>query len=246
MLILAADTSGKNGSIALARFDDIGRTEKAFNRTGREEEPQSSQSRASEILDLVPLEGGTFSAQLVPQISALLRKHNFKKEQIDAFAVASGPGSFTGLRVGLAAIKALAEVLHKPIAAVSRLEVIARLSKGSGEVMAALDAGRNEVYSGVYRIEDGRSELLGEDLLSLPEFLAGAGGRGVVTPDAKIAESARRAGVEAVLIALPQADAVARLGYQKIRAGRTISPEALDATYIRRSDAEIVKSGSSR
>jgi tRNA threonylcarbamoyladenosine biosynthesis protein TsaB len=244
MLILAADTSGKNGSIALARFDDMGRAERAFNRKGSEEKPQSSQSRASEVLDLVPLEGGTFSAQLVPQISALLRKHNFKKEQIDAFAVASGPGSFTGLRVGLAAIKALAEVLHKPIAAVSRLEVMARLSNGSGEVMAALDAGRNEVYSGVYRIEDGRSELLGEDLLSLPEFLAG--GRRVVTPDAKIAESARRAGVEAVLIALPQADAVARLGYQKIRAGRTISPEALDATYIRRSDAEIVKSGSSR
>jgi tRNA threonylcarbamoyladenosine biosynthesis protein TsaB len=246
MLILAADTSGKNGSIALALFDDIGRAERAFNRQGREEKPQSSRRRASEVLDLVPLEGGTFSAQLVPQISALLRKHNFKKEQIDAFAVASGPGSFTGLRVGLAAIKALAEVLHKPIAAVSRLEVIARLSNGSGEVMAALDAGRNEVYSGVYRIEDGSSELLGENLLSLPEFLVGAGGRRVVTPDAKIAESARSAGVEAVLIAVPQADAVARLGYHRIRAGRTISPEALDATYIRRSDAEIVKSGSSR
>src|SRR2546422_11682949 len=96
MLLLAADTSGKHGSIALARCEPDG---------------------ACDALEVVALAGGTFSAQLVPQIAALLTKHNFDKQQIDAFAVASGPGSFTGLRVGLAAIKALAEVLAKPIAA---------------------------------------------------------------------------------------------------------------------------------
>jgi len=222
MLILGADTSGKNGSIALLRFG--------------EGEPQT--------LDLVPLEGGTFSAQLVPQISALLKKHGIKKEDFDAFAVASGPGSFTGLRVGLAAIKALAEVLDKPIAAVSRLEVIARSAEISGEVIAALEAGRNQVYAGFYTLEKGRSELVSEDLLSLPEFLSNAAGHPVITPDAKLAENARSRQLQTIFIPLPQADAIARLGHEKIQAGQTISPEALDATYIRLSDAEIVKSSS--
>src|SRR5436190_139685 len=103
MLILAIDTSGKNGSLALVRFE----------------------GESQRTLEVVSLEGGTFSAQLVPQVSALLLKHNLTKDDIDAFAVVSGPGSFTGLRVGLAAVKALAEILQKPIAAVSLLEAIA-------------------------------------------------------------------------------------------------------------------------
>src|SRR5436189_934174 len=109
MLILAVDTSGKQGSIALAHGLSNGKCD---------------------VIEVVPLAGGTFSAQLVPQVAALLSKHGFKKQDIDAFAVASGPGSFTGLRVGLAAIKALAEILQKPIAAVSLLEAVARAPEG--------------------------------------------------------------------------------------------------------------------
>src|SRR6266849_2637774 len=127
MLIVSADTSGKNGSIALAQGEANG---------------------SCTALEVIPLEGGTFSAQLVPQIAALLSKHGFAKQDIGAFAVASGPGSFTGLRVGLAAIKALAEVLGKPIAAVSLLEAVAIAGRARGRVVAALDAGRNEVYVG--------------------------------------------------------------------------------------------------
>src|SRR5437762_2928928 len=127
MLILAVDTSGKNGSLALVCFDD--------------EKPTT--------LGLVPLEGGTFSAQLVPQIAALLQKHHLSKTDIDAFAVVSGPGSFTGLRVGLAAIKALAEIVHKPIASVSVLEIVARCAEKGSPVIAELDAGRGEVYGGI-------------------------------------------------------------------------------------------------
>lgn len=105
MLLLAADTSGKSGSIALAGVH--------------------AGTPDIEILEVVPLAGGTFSAQLVPQIASLLEKHGFSKTDIAGFAVASGPGSFTGLRVGLAAIKALGETLQKPIAAVSLLEAVA-------------------------------------------------------------------------------------------------------------------------
>src|SRR6266700_228242 len=124
MLILAVDTSGKNGSLALVR----------------------SEKEHLHTFEIVPLEGGTFSAQLIPQIADSLTKHKLTKEDIDAFAVVSGPGSFTGLRVGLAAIKALAEILKKPIVAVSLLEAVALAAGIDDRMLAALDAGRGEVY----------------------------------------------------------------------------------------------------
>jgi tRNA threonylcarbamoyladenosine biosynthesis protein TsaB len=224
MLILAADTSGKNGSLALVRFE----------------------AESSHTLELVSIEGGTFSAQLVPQISALLSRHNLTKCDIAGFAVASGPGSFTGLRVGLAAIKALAEILQKPIAAVSLLEAVARAAGREGKVLAALDTGRGEIYCGEYEIRNARATRIARQLMTELEFVTSAAGCLVATPDAKIAEMAREAGLQVTLIAPPRADAVARLGFEKIQAGEIVSPEALDATYIRRSDAEIKKNSGSR
>ena len=221
MILLAIDTSGPQGSIALARA------------------PEDERSpRELEILDLIPLEGGTFSAQLVPQIAGLLAKHGLRKENIDAFAAASGPGSFTGLRVGLAVIKALAEILGKPVAAVSRLEALARSAGVRGTVLAALDAGRGEVYAGLYDIHE-VAHMRSERLLTNAELFAEAAGQALFTPDNKLAEAARAAGEQIKQIESPRTDAIARLGWEKIRRGETISPEDLEANYIRRSDAEI-------
>jgi tRNA threonylcarbamoyladenosine biosynthesis protein TsaB len=214
MLLLAADTSGKHGSIALARCG-----------------PES----ACAVLEVAPLEGGTFCAQLVPQIAALLTKHGFSKTDIGGFAVVSGPGSFTGLRVGLAAVKALAEVLEKPIAAVSLLEAVAASGGSPGKVTAVLDAGRGEVYVGEYEIRDDGAHLLGERLLTRAELLQVATGSIVVTPDHDLAVAVRSAQLHVQVIDLPRSDAIARLGWKKIRAGQTVSPEGLDANYIRRS-----------
>jgi len=215
MLILAIDTSWKQGSVALARGD----------------------ARGFELVEMAPVAGGTFSAQLVPEISALLARHKVGKEELDGFGAASGPGSFTGLRVGLAAIKALAEVLKKPIAAVSVLEALAVAAGVSGTVIAALDAGRSEVYVGEYVLRDGSAARVRESIVGqeeLPALVAGQGEATVVTPDEAIAKllGARR-------VARPQSDAIARLALRKILAGETVAPEELDANYIRRSDAEI-------
>src|SRR5438445_5701082 len=152
MLLLAADTSGKHGSIALARLP--------------QQSTSHQNSKQIEVIETVPLAGGTFSAQLVPQIAALLSKHGFKKQDIGAFAVASGPGSFTGLRVGLAAIKGLAEILGKPIATVSMLEVVAIAGGMQGRVLAVLDAGRGEVYAGEYEVSD-KATMIEERLITL-------------------------------------------------------------------------------
>ena len=186
----------------------------------------------------MPLQGGTFSAQLVPQIAALLAKHEFSKNDIAAFAVAAGPGSFTGLRVGLAAIKALAEILDKPIAAVSLLEAVAAAQRDSAPVLAALDAGRGEIYAAEY--EKGKlANPPGERLLTREEFVRGANALTVVTPDDVVAEVASSAGLRVHKIEHPRSDAVAQLGWEKITSGQTVSAEDLEANYIRRSDAEI-------
>jgi tRNA threonylcarbamoyladenosine biosynthesis protein TsaB len=223
MLLLAVDTSGKNGSLALAR----------------------EHAGQLEILELVPLVGGTFSAQLVPQIVALLSRHGFSKQDISGFAVASGPGSFTGLRVGLAAIKGLAEILRKPIAAVSLLEAVARSGTAQGKTLAALDGGRGEVYAGEYEMGATGARMISERLLTRSEFLATAPGRAVVTPDPSIAEAARGGKLRVAEIAYPRSDRIAQLGWEKIRAGETVSPEQLEANYIRRPDAKIFSKANS-
>src|SRR5581483_7622297 len=151
--------------------------------------------------------------------------------------VASGPGSFTGLRVGLSAIKALAEVLNKPIAAVSLLEAIASTNRAEGQVFAAIDAGRNEVYVGHF--EAGQRF---EQLLRVDEFANAVRAATVLSPDTNILEKAKAAGARAIEVERPRGDLIARLGWQQILAGNTIPPDELEANYIRRSDAEIFSS----
>jgi len=227
MLILAADTSGKFGSIALAQCG-----------------PQDD----CRILEVVPLTGGTFSAQLVPQIAVLLQKHGFSKIDVDGFAVASGPGSFTGLRVGLAAIKALAEVLGKPITAVSLLEALAAATREeNGSFLAALDAGRGEIYVAECESRgDVKSPaVLSERLLTKEEFISAAKGKTVITPDKPVAALATVAALAVREVERPRSDTIARIGWRKIQTGEIISPEGLDANYIRRSDAEIFAKTSS-
>jgi tRNA threonylcarbamoyladenosine biosynthesis protein TsaB len=231
-LLLATDTSGKNGGVALARV--------------------TSGQSSVEIVEVVPLAGGAFSAQLVPQIAALLENYGYRKSDLGAFAVVSGPGSFTGLRVGLAAIKALAEAMQKPIAAISLLEAVACSGAAHGaarrRVLAVLDAGRGDVYAGDYELGP-QMHWHSERLLSREEFLTEARGaeaksaegtqKAVVTPDALLAETVRAAGIPAELIEYPNAGVIARLGWQRLLQGQTVRAEELEANYIRHSDAEI-------
>lgn len=217
MLILAVDTSGKHGSVAVALVE----------------------GEKCSVIDLVPLTGGTFSAQLVPEIAGLLRKHGASRRDIAGFAVASGPGSFTGLRVGLAAIKGLAEVLRKPIAAVSLLESLAVAGETQGRVRAVLNAARNEVYAGIYQVSDHVADRIEERVFARNEFVEVISNETVVTADTEIAAEARKSGARVIEVPAIQSDLIARLGWRKIQAHDTISTEELEANYIRRSDAEI-------
>jgi len=218
MLLLAVDTSGKQGSIALA---------------------QCGPDDACEVIEIVALAGGTFSAELVPQIAALLEKHNFSKTDIGGFAVVSGPGSFTGLRIGLAVVKALADVLAKPIAEVSMLEAVASAADPHGKVMAVLDGGRNEVFVGEYERSSSGVTLIRERMLARTEWLESAGEAIIVTPDLALADAAQAKGFHVRKVDHPRSDAIARLGGKKIASGEIVSADALEANYIGRSEAEL-------
>jgi tRNA threonylcarbamoyladenosine biosynthesis protein TsaB len=227
MLLLAIDTSGRQGSIALARAEE------------------GDLPGTIEIIEIMPLVGGTFSAQLIPQISTLISSNGYDKDAVGALAVVSGPGSFTGLRVGLAAAMALAEILIKPIAAVSLLEVCAIASASQGKVMAALDAGRGDVYIGEYDVSSAdlaqARSIKPEHVASRSDFLESAKGWYVVTPDQALAQAVQGVNVKVSVVAPISAADVARLGWSKIRSGETVTPEQLDANYIRRADAESVE-----
>ncbi len=218
MLLLVTDTSGKDGFVGLVHTDE---------------------NKSVSLIEEVPLAGGTFSAQLVPQISGLLNKHGFSKTEIDAFVVVSGPGSFTGLRVGLAAIKALAEILEKPIVPVSLLEVVATATGRDGRVLAALDAGRGEVYIGEYSVAGETAEILVEQIVPRDRLLEMAERGVAVTPDRSLVESAPVESASVRVIERPRSAKIAAVGVRRLKSGQTVSPEQLEANYIRRSDAEI-------
>jgi tRNA threonylcarbamoyladenosine biosynthesis protein TsaB len=218
MLILGIDTSGRNGSVALARAGE-----------------------SFDLLELAPLASGTYSAQLIPVLAAMLEKQGLKKTDLEAFAVASGPGSFTGLRVGLSSAKGLAEILGRPIASVSVLEALAAASHEDGLVITALDAARKEIYVGEYEVTGGTARCIRESLTTQLEFaqlLENNASAQIITPDADIAESARFH-MRVMQVDRPQADEYARIGWLKIQSGQTVAPDVLEANYIRRSDAEI-------
>jgi len=174
--------------------------------------------------------------------------------------VACGPGSFTGLRVGLTAAKAWAEVHGKPIAAVSGLEAIAAQTRAfegdsaanTGIVSPFLDARRGQLFGSSYRRSPGnpfRLELIGEEsILSPEEFLESAKGNSLtgkpilvsptpdVLPESLVKQFLPGARIETVSGIL--APVIGRLGFERANRGELVDALALDANYVRRSDAE--------
>jgi len=218
MLLLAIDTSGKQGGISLARCEGA----------------------SCSILENSPIAGGTFSAQLIPQVAEALNKQQLKAADLRGLVVISGPGSFTGLRVGLAAAKGLAEALHLPIVSLSLLELMACYGP-EGHVLAVLDAGRGECYCGEYDLPEQRPALIREFLCSRAELVEFANAKHVtiVACEESILGFLSDNGISATGIRRPESSSAVLPGFRKLLAGETIDVEQLDANYIRRSDAEI-------
>jgi tRNA threonylcarbamoyladenosine biosynthesis protein TsaB len=154
MLVLVIDTAGTTGGVLLAR-----------NKSA------SFDLRETEILGQGILQPRQFSTQLISTVAELLHANQLALCDVDAFAVVSGPGSFTGLRVGISAVKAIAEVTAKPVIALSRLAIMASTVPDADVVHAVLDAGRREFYHGIYR--DAGETCVMESLQTLAGLTAG-------------------------------------------------------------------------
>jgi tRNA threonylcarbamoyladenosine biosynthesis protein TsaB len=212
MRILAIDVTGAFGSIAI--YDDA-------------------------LIEEIPLyEPDGYGQVLFAHLDRVLKRHDWNVRSIGCFAAASGPGSFTGVRIGLAAVKGLAEAANARAIGVSNLQALAAF--GTADPRAALmDARRGEVYAAAYDAD--LREVSPEVVMPFKTWLSSlpAEPRQIVTPDA----SAFRAVLSGRIEVVEQrsiASAVARIAAERIRAGDPGTPVSLDANYVRRSDAELL------
>jgi tRNA threonylcarbamoyladenosine biosynthesis protein TsaB len=235
VILLALDTSSPAGSVAILRDSRL-------------------------IGAISTWTGEAYSSRMFRHVEFLLRELSLDLGRIEAFAVSNGPGSFTGLRVGLAAVKGWAEVYGRPIVAVSALEAIAAQSRSvAATLVPVFDARRGEVYFEVYKRQGSLSDThltprgeacvgTADEFLTQVNAQAASGICTVVTPTPEaLAGALERAkesrgtdgeiAVERVGNVL--APVIGELGWRRLMHGDVDSPLSLNANYVRRSDAEL-------
>lgn len=196
--------------------------------------------------------GLTHSRTLLPMTEAMLADCEVPLSDVDVFAVAAGPGSFTGLRIGIAAVKGLAWAEEKPCCAVSTLEAMAwNVAHMNMKIICAMDARRSQIYSAVFASAGGRPVRLAPDrAIAAADLAAELDGdespKVVIGCGAQICADALAArGVPFALapqqLRLQDAVGVALAAYEMAKAGNTVSANALMPVYLRPSQAERMK-----
>jgi tRNA threonylcarbamoyladenosine biosynthesis protein TsaB len=180
---------------------------------------------------------------LFAEIEVLLGRHGLGIRDIDLFAAASGPGSFTGVRVGLSAMKGLAEVLGRKIVAVSNLEALAEFGRSEARA-PVIDAHRGEVYSALYGATG--NLIVPEVVLPFEKFLDVLPERDVewiskdFEPFRPWLAGTRFENSRVVTAPAALAGAIARIAIRGNAAGLAKHPAAIEANYVRKSDAELL------
>ena len=215
--LLVIDTCGETGTVALVQTDGA----------------VSNVSSAT-------LPGRTASEMLIATIRNLTVERKMPLQTLNGVAVVNGPGSFTGVRVGVSAAKGLCEALSLPLIAISRLAVLAQAAEvsESSHIQAVLDAGRGEFYAGLY---SGQNRLR-EALVSREELLTGTLQEGdlptvTVVCEPGVAELLRPLSPQ--VLAAPTAESALPLVLRTVQERRFADVATLDANYLRRTDAEI-------
>jgi len=223
MKILAIDTTTKTGSVALADDDTL-------------------------ISEAMLNDEITHSETLLPSIETMLLESGLSLGEIDLFALTLGPGSFTGIRIGVSTVKGFAFALGKPIAGVSTLEAMAHNFPDRGcTITPVMDARRGEVYTADFRWNNIELERLCDDRAVSPEaLLDGVRGRTIFAGDGLVRTGEMlktRFGDTAILASAADSRisgaVVARLARQRYFNGETLDPAAFAPVYLRRSEAEI-------
>jgi len=240
MLILAFDTTSEHGGAALYRDHHC-------------------------LAEIQNSGAANYSRALFEMVDRLLAETRLRLGDVDLFAAATGPGSFTGIRVGLAAAQGWAEAFARPVRGLSVLEAMAEASRPrAGTVVPLLDARRGEFYLGVFRAGDAAPAPAGtaasEDEFALAGEALVLGPAAVVTlfetlrrndgpqvaaiareGDAAARELGKRLPASVELILTPDfvVGAIGCLALRAARGGKLQKAEELDACYVRRSDAEL-------
>lgn len=236
-VILAIETGTRAGSVAIARGENI--------LAARSGDASSSHSQ-----------------DLIENIDAVLNEAGVELSAIDLLAAAIGPGSFTGLRIGLATAKSLAVSLDRRCVGVSTLAAVSHAAGVGESIVALLPAGRGEVFAQMFAVRDDDVEPLDEPAHISPKALVAKygnypqltwAGEGAHAQVELIRGEARAKGIDlktgarepgtngwVLAPAAPRlAEHVARLAFREWRNGNVIDPEELRANYVRASDAEI-------
>lgn len=226
MRILALDTTTGSGSVALLE-------------------------NARLVAEINAESGLTHSARLLRAVDHLLRQNGLDIKGLDGFAVAAGPGSFTGIRIGLSTVKAFAFASRKPVAPISSLAALAlKLRETQGRLLCPfLDAKKGEVYAALFETEGSRlKQVVREGAYGPDAFLSGLPAHRVIhfigngisvyreKIEAYLKDSARFSS-RSLFIGYE----VGLLGYDILKKGRGVSGEALEPLYYRRSQAEDKK-----
>jgi tRNA threonylcarbamoyladenosine biosynthesis protein TsaB len=234
MRVLALDTTTRDGSSALVVDGDI------------VDERRGDASR-------------THAERLPAELLALLEPHELELADIDLFAIASGPGSFTGLRIGIAAVQGLALVRSRPVVAVSALAALAQLaSRGAAEgvrVGAWIDARRRQVFSALYAVGAGRfaeparlieveGAAVGDPVETLARWQARDAAPAVLAGDGAVlyGDVIEKGAPAARIIGAPLlAGIIGLVAAESAQHGAAAGPAAIQPLYIRRPDAELAR-----
>jgi tRNA threonylcarbamoyladenosine biosynthesis protein TsaB len=232
VIVLAIDTCDSRGSVAVLRDADV-------------------------LKVVVHESAEDYSSWLLPAVNEVLSESRLAMGAVDGYAAAAGPGSFTGVRVGLTAVKAWSEVFQKRIAAVSRLESLAvEASGGTAWVAAFFNAQREQLFGAIYgRSGTGLTQVGDEMVIAPGKFveavaeLAKTEKISWVSMDAECLlsheawKAREKRGEKVKSVSSLRAPMIGRLGMAALAEERGTDALALDANYVRRSDAEILWKG---
>lgn len=209
-LLLALDTTGEHGSLALAEGD-----------------------RVLEVVEIDSPEG--FAHLIFGEIESLLRRHGVGIPEVQCFASAAGPGSFTGVRVGLTAAKGLAEAAGRKVVAISNLQALAWFGTCPWRA-PVIDARRGQVYGGIYdaSLKVARDEVV----ISFDEWERSLPRQNIELITAGFEPPPTDLPITRAPGAL--AGAIASIAAARFAAGLALDPAGIDANYVRRSDAELL------
>jgi tRNA threonylcarbamoyladenosine biosynthesis protein TsaB len=232
MIVLAIDTCETRGSVAVLSDEAI-------------------------LQVLVHTSAEEYSSWLLPAVDLALESAKNTLNEVDVFAVASGPGSFTGVRIGLTTAKAWSEVFSKPIVAVSRLEAVAAQSERETPYLVSfIDAQRGQIFGALYKRAESGLSLIEQEMVASPEVfmewvdkqVAGDEVAWVSTdPDTLAQHSAwqGRAAQGDNIQSVPGilAPLIGKMAFQRALKGDVLDALSVDANYVRRSYVEVFQKG---